>query len=159
MPAHSVLAGTHEPGSRSEETAQRLVVAWQHPQDRSIQPVGFLIRDGKGYEFHYIRNALNVTDFRPLLGFEDLHASYRSEDLFPLFAQRAMDLGGPTISATCKTSGWKATPDHGSRSPDPRAAEKVTRSSYFPSRRSRETKSDACSSSTACAMCTRDRRH
>lgn len=110
MPAHSVLAGTHEPGSRSEETAQRLVVAWQHPQDRSIQPVGFLIRDGKGYEFHYIRNALNVTDFRPLLGFEDLHASYRSEDLFPLFAQRAMDPRRPDYQRYVQNLGLEGDP-------------------------------------------------
>lgn len=76
---------------RSGESGQRLVVAWQHPVDRSISPVGFLTYDGSVYRFTYIRNALRVKDFRPLLGFDDLHRGYRSEELFPLFAQRAMD--------------------------------------------------------------------
>ncbi len=91
MPAHDVLATAHEPQGRDVEAGHRLVVAWQHPEERSIEPVGFLTRDSHGYRFGYIRNALRVKDFRPLLGFEKLDASYQSEDLFPLFAQRAMD--------------------------------------------------------------------
>lgn len=76
---------------RSSGVAQRLVVAWQHPVKRSISPVGLLTYDGSAYGFTYIRNALQVKDFRPLLGFADLYRSYSSADLFPLFAQRAMD--------------------------------------------------------------------
>lgn len=82
-------ASTHL--NRSGEVVQRLVVAWQHPGNRSINPVGFLTFDGKRYRFTYIRNALRIKDFRPLLGFADLHREYISADLFPLFAQRAMD--------------------------------------------------------------------
>ena len=91
MPAHSVLDAASEPGDRSIRTVQRLVVAWQHPVDRSIEPVGFLSFDGHAYRFGYIRNALSVRGFRPLLGFEDRERTYSAEDLFPLFAQRAMD--------------------------------------------------------------------
>ncbi|MGH3634785.1 MAG: hypothetical protein ACRDTS_11995, partial [Mycobacterium sp.] len=76
---------------RSGDSAQRLVVSWQHPVDRAISPVGFLTCDGSAYRFAYIRNALRVKDFRPLLGFHNLHRGYRSAELFPLFAQRAMD--------------------------------------------------------------------
>jgi hypothetical protein len=47
--------------------------------------------DGGEYHFNYIRNALDVRDFRPLLGFDDLGRTYSSSELFPLFAQRAMD--------------------------------------------------------------------
>jgi hypothetical protein len=79
------------PPDRSGGVAQRLVVAWQHPVERSISPVGFLTYDGSMYRFTYIRNALQVKDFRPLLGFDDLRRGYSSGDLFPLFAQRAMD--------------------------------------------------------------------
>lgn len=82
-------ASTHL--NRSGGVAQRLVVAWQHPEDRSINPVGFLTFDGKLYQFAYIRNALQIKDFQPLLGFADVHRRYTSADLFPLFAQRAMD--------------------------------------------------------------------
>lgn len=77
--------------SRSVGSPQRLVVAWQHPETRRIDPVGFLAYDGYDYSFEYIGNAEHVEGFRPLLGFPDLRVSYRSEDLFPLFAQRAMD--------------------------------------------------------------------
>jgi hypothetical protein len=83
-------AASTTPG-RSGGLEQRLIVAWQHPVDRSISPVGFLTYDGSVYRFTYIRNALEVKDFRPLLGFDDLHRGYSSGDLFPLFAQRAMD--------------------------------------------------------------------
>ena len=91
MPAHDVVAVAREPGNRSAKTARRLVVTWQHPADRNIEPVGFLDYDGQCYRFGYIRHALSVKDFRPLLGFRDLHGAYSSEDLFPLFAQRVMD--------------------------------------------------------------------
>jgi len=91
MPAHDVVAVAREPGNQSAKTARRLVVTWQHPADRNIEPVGFLDYDGQCYWFGYIRHALSVKDFRPLLGFRDLHGAYSSEDLFPLFAQRVMD--------------------------------------------------------------------
>jgi len=91
MPAHDVVAVAREPGNRSAKTVRRLVVTWQHPADRNIEPVGFLDYDGHCYRFGYIRHALSVKDFRPLLGFRDLHGAYSSEDLFPLFAQRVMD--------------------------------------------------------------------
>jgi hypothetical protein len=91
MPAHDVVAVAREPGNRSAKTARRLVVTWQHPADRNIEPVGFLDYDGQCYRFGYIRHALSIKDFRPLLGFRDLHRAYSSEALFPLFAQRVMD--------------------------------------------------------------------
>ena len=91
MPAHDVVAVAREPGNRSAKTARRLVVTWQHPADRNIEPVGFLDYDGQRYRFGYIRHALSVKDFRPLLGFQDLNRAYSSDDLFPLFAQRVMD--------------------------------------------------------------------
>src|SRR5712691_471982 len=91
MPASDVLDVASNPGDRSAQAVRRLVVAWQHPEDRSIEPVGFLSSNGSRYNFYYIRNARNVTDFRPLLGFDDLEQTYTADALFPLFAQRAMD--------------------------------------------------------------------
>lgn len=69
---------------------RRLVVTWQHPVERNISPVAMLQYDGQHYNFHYIAAALNVTGFRPFLGFPDLYRHYSSQRLFPLFAQRAM---------------------------------------------------------------------
>lgn len=91
MPAHDVLAVAREPKNRSTETARRLVVTWQHPDERLIEPIGLLEYDGQRYRFGYISHALNVNGFRPLLGFRDLYARYVSNELFPLFAQRVMD--------------------------------------------------------------------
>jgi hypothetical protein len=91
MPAHDVLAVAREPKTRSTETVRRLVVTWQHPDERLIEPIGLLEYDGQCYRFGYIRHALKVRGFRPLLGFRDLHGLYVSDELFPLFAQRVMD--------------------------------------------------------------------
>jgi hypothetical protein len=91
MPAPDVLDVASKPGGRSAEAPERLVVAWQHPIKRHIEPVGFLSFDGRIYEFTYIRNAEDLEDFPGLLGFADIRLAYRSEELFPLFAQRAMD--------------------------------------------------------------------
>jgi hypothetical protein len=110
MPARSVLAPAREPGGRSAGVASRLVVAWQHPEERSIQPVGILARDENGYKFTYIRNALSVRDFRPLVGFENLYGSYHSEDLFPLFAQRAMDPRRPDYQRYVQNLGLEGDP-------------------------------------------------
>jgi hypothetical protein len=91
MPSHDVLTAPGKHAYPSAEMTRRLVVAWQHPESRLISPVGFLSYNGHSYHFTYIRNALEVVDFQPLLGFPDLYRSYASPDLFPLFAQRAMD--------------------------------------------------------------------
>ncbi len=98
------------PQEQSGGVAQRLVVAWQHPVERSISPVGFLTYDGSAYQFTYIHNALLVKDFRPLLGFDDLHRSYRSAELFPLFAQRAMDLRRADYQRYVKRLGLEGEP-------------------------------------------------
>jgi hypothetical protein len=91
MSAPNALAAGCATATRSSEAPGRLVVAWQHPIERSIQPVGFLGRTDDAFTFGYIRNALTVHDFPGLLGFDDLYRRYESSELFPLFAQRAMD--------------------------------------------------------------------
>lgn len=110
MPALDVLTDTTTPSDPPGETAQRLVVAWQHPVERSIHPVGFLSFDGDAYRFGYIQNVLRVKDFRPLLGFADLHGNYRSADLFPLFAQRAMDPRRPDYHRYIERLGLEGEP-------------------------------------------------
>lgn len=85
--ASDTPTGEHVTPTRHRE----LVVAWQHPDERSIRPVGILRYENGEYSFRYIRSVLEVPGFRPLLGFPDLYTEYRSEQLFTLFAQRAMD--------------------------------------------------------------------
>lgn len=110
MPALDVPATASKPQSGPIKVTRRLVVAWQHPIERSIEPVALLTYDGHVYRFTYIRNALNVMDFRPLLGFPDLHRSYSSEDLFPLFAQRAMDPRRPDYHRYVERLGLEGEP-------------------------------------------------
>ena len=68
----------------------RLVVAWQNPDSRRIAPIGLLEHGHEAYRFRYLRRALQIPGFRPFLGFPNWDADYRSEWLFPLFAQRIM---------------------------------------------------------------------
>jgi|SRR5450755_2005532 hypothetical protein len=110
MPAHDVLAAAHEPHGRDVEAGCRLVVAWQHPENRSIEPIGFLTYDGHVYRFAYIRNASKVEGFRPLMGFDKLGASYESDELFPLFAQRAMDPRRPDYQRYVERLGLDGEP-------------------------------------------------
>ncbi len=70
---------------------QRLVVAWQHPVERRIEPIGFLTLDNGLHTFEYVANVRQISGFRPLVGFPELERRYSSEFLFPLFAQRVMD--------------------------------------------------------------------
>ena len=72
--------------------------------------VGFLTYDGSLYRLTYIRNALRIKDFRPLLGFAELHRSYSSPDLFPLFAQRAMDPRRPDYQRYIEHLGLEGDP-------------------------------------------------
>lgn len=83
--AHSAARSVEAPAE-----VRRLIVTWQHPINRSIYPVGILNFDGMTYTFCYIQAALSAPDFRPFIGFPDLSHDYQSENLFPLFAQRAM---------------------------------------------------------------------
>jgi hypothetical protein len=73
---------------------QRLLVT--EKDSRGLyRPVGFLDAEendqGSSYEFAYLRSAAEDPEFRPLLGFDELHRRYRSDGLFPLFAERIMD--------------------------------------------------------------------
>lgn len=68
----------------------QLAVTWRHPDTRSIELVGLLTGNTRGWEFAYLRAASEVTDFQPFLGFADLERRYTSDTLFPLFAQRIM---------------------------------------------------------------------
>ncbi|MGH3401219.1 MAG: hypothetical protein ACRDRJ_01670 [Streptosporangiaceae bacterium] len=110
MPAADMAMVAREPDGPVPATLQRLVVAWQNPDERGIQPVGFLTYDGLLYRFAYIRHALGVADFRPLLGFPDLQGSYSSPDLFPLFAQRAMDPRRPDYQRYVARLGLEGEP-------------------------------------------------
>lgn len=79
------------PERSAAPVVRRLAVTWQHPETRQISPVALLEFNGETYSFSYVKNAETVDGFRHLLGFPDMYRTYRSQHLFPLFAQRVMD--------------------------------------------------------------------
>jgi hypothetical protein len=75
-----------------------MAVAWQHPTNRGVHPVGLLEYDGSLHRFRYLKAASKLTDFRPFIGFPQLKACYESRELFPFFAQRVMSPRRPDYS-------------------------------------------------------------
>lgn len=69
-----------------------LYLAWREP-GRRWWPVGRLVRRDGEYEFAYTRGAVDAepAGFRPLVTFPDRSSVYRSQELFPLFANRLMN--------------------------------------------------------------------
>lgn len=89
------VRSTVEPG----RSGGALIVAWQHPDDRTISPVGRLEHGpGLGYRFRYLISAPQVAGFQPFLTFPDWAGDYRSPNLFPLFSQRIMSPRRPDYS-------------------------------------------------------------
>lgn len=82
-----------------------LFVAWQDAKSRSWLPVGRLTREGGFYRFVYTRGAEAAPEFRPFGVMRDLHAAYRSEKLFPIFANRVLAKNRPEYSEYLKWLG------------------------------------------------------
>jgi hypothetical protein len=72
-----------------------LYLAWQDPQSRQWYPVGKLSVEDGVYRFVYTAGAKRSKNFIPLGFMQDLHAEYRSHDLFPLFANRLISKKRP----------------------------------------------------------------
>src|SRR6266487_4370058 len=99
----STSTGPVRPTAPQGVPLRRLAVAWQHPESRTIQPVGLLVYDGERYLFEYVRNAQNVEDFVPFVSFPDVGRAYSSTRLFPLFSQRVMDPRRPDFVRYVRT--------------------------------------------------------
>ena len=86
-----------------------LFLAWQDPKRRRWYPVGKLMRDNGTYHFSYTQGALEAkaVGFGPLVAFPDLHASYTSEEVFPLFANRLLPKNRPEYQDFIK---WLSLP-------------------------------------------------
>jgi hypothetical protein len=72
-----------------------LYIAWQDPQTRLWHTVGRLSRENNVYRFAYTQGALASPRFKYLGRMRDLHQSYLSRDLFPLFSNRILDRSRP----------------------------------------------------------------
>ncbi len=78
-----------------------LYIAWQEPEMRQWFPVGELTRAGGLFRFTYTDGALQAQKserFVPFGRMTDLHSSYESEELFPLFANRLLASSRPEFA-------------------------------------------------------------
>lgn len=65
-------------------------VAWQAPDTRDWHVVGNLQERQSGYVFKYTKGALKSAKFTKFSGMTDVHETYVSEELFPLFKNRLL---------------------------------------------------------------------
>jgi len=72
-----------------------LFIAWQDTQSRRWAPVGRLTQEGGIYRFVYTRGAEEMPCFHPFGRMQDLHKAYKSEELFPIFANRILAKNRP----------------------------------------------------------------
>ncbi|MCH7813932.1 MAG: DNA-binding protein [Planctomycetes bacterium] len=75
-----------------------LFLAWQDPAKRLWYPIGRLTRDQDIFRFEYTMGAQEAKDncgFELLRSFPDLHETYESVDLFPLFSSRTPNPSRP----------------------------------------------------------------
>lgn len=95
-----------------------LYLAWQDRASRRWFPVGRLdaADDGDddeqpGYTFSYLNGAVDASvaaPFFPVLGFPEFEARYQSDELFPLFRNRLMNLKRPDRPAYLRRLGMDA---------------------------------------------------
>jgi len=88
-------------------------VAWQSPLTHDWHVVGNLQEREVGYVFNYTKGALRSKNFMPFSGMSDLHGTYVSEDLFPLFKNRVLSSKRPEYPSFIKWldfTGEKASP-------------------------------------------------
>ena len=69
-------------------------------------PVGRLDFDGTDFRFVYTRGAETLEGFRPFPGMDNLETIYRSNELFPVFANRMMPKSRPDYEAYLRWSGF-----------------------------------------------------
>lgn len=91
-----------------------LFVAWR-PSDptKGWRPVGRLDYREQLYRFRYTKGATRA-GFRPFAGMANLHATYTSADLFPIFANRLLSKSRPEYTEFLR---WGAF--EGTAQPDP----------------------------------------
>lgn len=70
-------------------------IAWQDPESRRWVPVGRLTAQREAYQFVYTQGAMSSPNFRAFGAMSDLHSSYESSTLFPLFSNRLLSKNRP----------------------------------------------------------------
>ena len=82
-------------------------VAWQAPDTRDWHVVGNLQERNSGYVFKYTKGALKSPKFTKFSGMNDVHETYVSEELFPLFKNRLLSPRRPEFPRFIKWLGFE----------------------------------------------------
>lgn len=86
-----------------------LFIAWQDAKTRHWAPVGKLTHKNGVYQFVYTRGAEIIPNFQPFGRMRDLHSTYKSEVLFPIFANRVLAKNRPEYQEYLK---WLGLSEH-----------------------------------------------
>ena len=90
---------------------RKLGVFWQDPDTRRWYPVGMLTRTADLYKFVYTEGAREAKGFVPFGRMKDLNKTYKSTDLFPLFANRILARSRPEYDQYVRWIGAETAPD------------------------------------------------
>jgi len=91
-----------------------LFVAWQDPDSRHWLAVARLTRRANRYYFTYTHGATLSSKFTPFGPMSDLHSTYESNELFPLFTDRLLGRNRPEYEDYL---GWLNMPTSSSLDP------------------------------------------
>lgn len=87
----------------SEQSYRSLFVIWQDDETRRWHPVCQLTKRDGEFRLEYTNGAMASPSFTPFAGMRDMDRVYRSESLFPLFANRIVATSRPEYP---KVMGW-----------------------------------------------------
>lgn len=84
-------------------------VVWQNQETKALRCVGFLSVATDSFEFSYTLDAELDGDFQPFPAFPDLGKTYKSDELFPFFADRVVSAAKPGFDDIGVALGLDAT--------------------------------------------------
>jgi hypothetical protein len=88
---------TSEQQNRPTTNGRTLFLGWQDPDQRRWFTIGRLDQSDEIYKFCYTKGAKKARKrgFSPLVSFPDLYRTYKSEKIFPLFANQVLSKNRP----------------------------------------------------------------
>lgn len=108
------MSSTELFASDAHGSVRRFAVAWRNRVQRTIHDVAVLdvARGSSSFRFQYLDSIESVREFRPFIGFPDLHRVYESSRLWPFFDLRVMDRKRPDYP---QYVGWLGLPEDADR--------------------------------------------
>lgn len=86
---------------------KKIILAWRTPKNGQWIPVGLLQLKNNKYIFEYTKGTKQSNEFVPFGLMKELHNSYESEELFPIFQNRLLPKSRPEYSAYLNWLGFE----------------------------------------------------